>query len=572
MGVLHAGILIGGLAAVSLPIIIHLLLRRRKKPMEWGAMRFVLEAYRKTRRRTNLEKWLLLACRCLLVAALAVALARPLVAGGSSEGRGGRTVWLMLDDGLVGQTSEDGKTDLARAVERCKAVLATLGAGDRAGVVLAGVPARGLVVPPSGNLSGVRSTLESLAPTDAGSDWPGALSLLAEAIAHDRSQRAESSAVEDVVVVAQGARAGAGRIGEPLTRLPAGVRIVLAEPAARAPVNVAITGVSALRPVLITGGEGSEAAQTVTVTLRRFGDGVEKAASTRISVRLSGQDGPPGTVLVPWAVGQREASSTLVIDSPRAPAGAGEGGTGGAVVIAEIDGGDAVSGDNTARLPVVQREALRVGVLADAAARGSVVSGGTADRFRPGQWLGFALRPSESAAVDLVEIEPGAIDAARLAGLDAVVVLSPEAIPATAGPADGWQRLRGFVNQGGLLLVTPAFEAATQSWPEAMSAGLGINLSLGRAPREYPPEAPGRLSGAAPADLPPGSDVLATLRAEIDVLARPVAVTRLLAPLEAGETSEDIKVLLRTSDGAPFVTMVTRRADASDRPAGGGAV
>ncbi|HYD02321.1 MAG TPA: BatA domain-containing protein [Phycisphaerales bacterium] len=566
MGVLHAGILVGGLAAVALPIIIHLLLRRRKRPMEWGAMRFVLEAYRKTRRRTNLERWLLLACRCLLVAALAVGLARPLVAGRSSEGRGGRTVWLVLDDGLVAQTSEDGKTDLARAIERCKGVLSTLGAGDRAAVVLAGVPARGLVVPPSGNLAGVRSTLESLTPTDTPSDWPGVLGVLGEAIAHDRSQRADTDADEDVVVVAQGARAGAGRIGEPLARLPAGVRVVLAEPSARAPVNIAVTGVRALRPVLITGGEGSEAAQTVTVSLRRFGEGVEKAAVTRVSVRLAGQDGASSTASVPWALGQREATATMVIDSPRAPASAGA--TGGAVVVAETEGGDAVNGDNAWRLPVVQREALRVGVLADSSARGSVVSGGTADRFRPGQWLSFALRPSESAAVDLVDIEPGAIDAARLAGLDAVVVLSPDAIPTGDGAANGWLRLKEFVSQGGLLVVTPAFEAATQSWPEAMSSGLGVALSLGRAPREYPVDAPGRLSGAAPSDLAAGADVLATLRGELDVLARPVAVTRLLAPLEDGEAREDVKVLLRTADGAPFVTMVTRKGDTSATAAG----
>ena len=36
-------LLFGGLAAVAAPILIHLLHRRRVKPMDWGAMQFLLE-------------------------------------------------------------------------------------------------------------------------------------------------------------------------------------------------------------------------------------------------------------------------------------------------------------------------------------------------------------------------------------------------------------------------------------------------------------------------------------------------------------------------------------------------
>ena len=532
-------------------------------------MRFVMEAYRKTRRRTNLERWLLLVCRCLLVAALGIGLARPLVSGRGGEGQGGRTVWFVLDDGLIGQTMVEGKTDLARAVERCKSVLDTLGPGDRAGVVLAGVPARGVVSPPSGNLAGVRSTLDALTATDAPSDWAGAIGLAGEGIVNDRggAGRGEAERGEDVIVVAQGGRVGTGRVGEPLTRLPARVRLVAAEPAqeGRGPVNVAVTGIKALRPVLITGGAGSEAAQTVTVSLRRFGEGVDRAGVSRVGVRLSGQDGATATGTVNWSAGQREGSLTLVVDAPRANAGQAQSGS-TVVVVAELDGaGDAIAGDNTWRLPVVSREALRVGVLADASARGSIVSGGTADRFRPGQWIGFALRPSDSAAVDLVEIEPGAIDAARLSGLDAVIVLSPDAVPTGSGAANGWARLKTFVDQGGLVIVTPAFEATTQLWPEAMASGLNVGLAIGRAAKEYPADAPGRLVGGNAGELGAG-DVLATLRGELDVLARPVGITRLLAPLEraadANESREETRVLMRTQDGAAFVTLVTRKGDA----------
>src|SRR5436190_14388639 len=67
-----------GLAAVSIPIIIHILNRRRFKTVTWAAMEFLLRAMRKNRRRLRFEQWVLLATRCLLVLLLGMALARPL--------------------------------------------------------------------------------------------------------------------------------------------------------------------------------------------------------------------------------------------------------------------------------------------------------------------------------------------------------------------------------------------------------------------------------------------------------------------------------------------------------------
>ena len=49
----HPAIL-GGLALASLPVIIHLLNRRRFKTMEWAAMDFLLKAAVRNRRRVRL--------------------------------------------------------------------------------------------------------------------------------------------------------------------------------------------------------------------------------------------------------------------------------------------------------------------------------------------------------------------------------------------------------------------------------------------------------------------------------------------------------------------------------------
>src|SRR3954468_15460523 len=68
---------LAGAMLVALPIIIHILNRRRFKVVDWAAMEFLLRAMRRNRRRLRFEQWLLLAVRCLVLALLGFALARP---------------------------------------------------------------------------------------------------------------------------------------------------------------------------------------------------------------------------------------------------------------------------------------------------------------------------------------------------------------------------------------------------------------------------------------------------------------------------------------------------------------
>lgn len=76
-------ILLAGLAAVAIPIIIHLLSRKAAKVIEWGAMQFLLDSIESRKRRIQLEEALLMAARCLLMGLLALAVARPFAPPGS---------------------------------------------------------------------------------------------------------------------------------------------------------------------------------------------------------------------------------------------------------------------------------------------------------------------------------------------------------------------------------------------------------------------------------------------------------------------------------------------------------
>ncbi len=67
----------GGAAAMSVPIIIHILARRRFKRIRWAAMEFLLQAEQQNRRRVQLEDLILMLLRCLAVLLLALLVARP---------------------------------------------------------------------------------------------------------------------------------------------------------------------------------------------------------------------------------------------------------------------------------------------------------------------------------------------------------------------------------------------------------------------------------------------------------------------------------------------------------------
>lgn len=74
-------LLLWGIAAVAVPVLIHLLLRRKPKPRPWAAMRWLLAAAEASRRRLRLTSLLLMALRCLAVLLLALAVVRPSLAG-----------------------------------------------------------------------------------------------------------------------------------------------------------------------------------------------------------------------------------------------------------------------------------------------------------------------------------------------------------------------------------------------------------------------------------------------------------------------------------------------------------
>ena len=71
--------LLWGAALLAIPIVLHLMLRQQPRSLVFPALRLVRQRQESNRRQLQLRHWLLLLLRCLVIALLAVALARPSV-------------------------------------------------------------------------------------------------------------------------------------------------------------------------------------------------------------------------------------------------------------------------------------------------------------------------------------------------------------------------------------------------------------------------------------------------------------------------------------------------------------
>src|SRR5262245_45427057 len=114
------------LAAVILPIIAHLIFRRRSRPVDLGTLRFLKVALRRDTRRRKLKRWLLLALRVGCVVLAVLMFARPYRAETIGGGDAGLTVGL-IDRSASMDRRREGERLIDRALrEKIPAVIAQI--------------------------------------------------------------------------------------------------------------------------------------------------------------------------------------------------------------------------------------------------------------------------------------------------------------------------------------------------------------------------------------------------------------------------------------------------------------
>ena len=108
MSFLAPGLLFGT-AAVSIPLILHFFYKSRHRKLPWAAMEFLRQSLEETSRRIKFQEWILLALRCLVLALLAFALARPTASSSGSGGRGEAVDAVFVVDVSYGMAARDGE-------------------------------------------------------------------------------------------------------------------------------------------------------------------------------------------------------------------------------------------------------------------------------------------------------------------------------------------------------------------------------------------------------------------------------------------------------------------------------
>ena len=101
-----------GLAAALVPILLHLFARREPPTVEFPAVRYLSETARVHQRRLNLQHWLLLFARTLLIILLVLAAAGPTSPRGGAGTHAPTAMVLILDNSLSSGVTAGGVTAL----------------------------------------------------------------------------------------------------------------------------------------------------------------------------------------------------------------------------------------------------------------------------------------------------------------------------------------------------------------------------------------------------------------------------------------------------------------------------
>lgn len=520
-------LLLAGLAAISVPVVIHLLNRRRFRRVDWAAMRFLKAALEKNRRRLQLEDVLLLALRCLLVGLLALALARPALRAARAGFLGGApvTAVVILDASLSLHTADGATNRFAFAREAAAAALDALPAGSSAAVLLGGDRVIPLVPEPTRDLNRARQAIRDAAPAAFATDHAVGIGHAVELL-----RRAPGLATE-ILLVTDRQAAGWRSLGEIKELLRAAgpdvdFRVVL--------VGEPFHGNLAITALELPGGlAATNEPLRVAAEVRNFG------AATRSGVRLTlhTDDGPAVDEAVIESLQPGEARRLALFTrlrdaAPRA-------------LTARI-APDRLPADDARTLAVQPVERVRVLAVAGPAHEGR----------DPLFFLANALQPVPPDVrgeffVEITRLEAAEFSPARLPGFDVVVLANVPDLSSAAATA-----LDGFVRGGGGLLVFPGPDVRDSFYNDDLAGRLGLLPATFGPLRGNPAADDAAVALAAgPYTHPivtlwndPGAGSLAAAR---------VRTARELEP-RAGTNAAPAEIVLRFADGPP--ALVAARA------------
>jgi hypothetical protein len=454
MGFVQASML-AALAAVILPILAHLLFRRRSRPVDLGTLRFLKVAIRQDTRRRRLKRWLLLALRLACVVLLVLLFARPYRAEFAGGGNTGLTV-LLIDRSASMARQRDGQRLIDHAVRQLPEVVAQVPARSRVEAAWFDMKVEPIGSSEDGRLS--LNSLEAPATLTGGTDFATALSWAAA-----RCAAVRGSGPLAVHVLTDLQRTGFGSLED--FAFPKDVPVHVWDVGPAGSNNVAVTGV---RPVSLM--VRADYPTTVEATILNARTEPLDQRSVRLALANKGK-----VIEIPAvASAAAGASTTVTFETPPLRPGLWQG-----TVSVAVD--DELPFDNSRHVALYAAARPRV-LLLDGASRDVAALG-------EAYFLEAALRlapPGESVpdAPFRLNVFPYGSDA-RVPDLGQVDVLV--AANVAGFPAADAARVRAFLDRGGSAVVFGGSNLGPASAASYTSAGLSVGEITGtHAARDVP--------------------------------------------------------------------------------------
>jgi len=178
MNFLNAALL-AGVAALSIPLIIHLFHKSRFKIVKWGAMHLLAAVLRTNQKRIKIEQWILLAIRCAIPAILALMMAKPVWQGAKQMlGEQPTSTAVLLDNSYSMEAERAGTKNFTIARDETERLVGGLKPGSEAYVFLMG-EGRGLLDQSTRDLSSVTQALGKVGAGYGVARVPAALDFVA---------------------------------------------------------------------------------------------------------------------------------------------------------------------------------------------------------------------------------------------------------------------------------------------------------------------------------------------------------------------------------------------------------
>jgi hypothetical protein len=397
-----------GIAAVVIPVLVHLTRRQKAKVVEFPSLMFLERVPFRAESKRRIHHWLLLLLRALAVALVVAAFARPFLANPGAAaftGAGPRELVVLLDRsysmGIGGRWEE--------ATEAARGFFGNLGPLDRASLAVFGRNAS-VVVRSASDAVRLRAALDTLEPGDESTSYGPGLKL-AQTILEESDLPAR-----ELVLVGDFQRIG--WTGDEGVRLPSGTVVTPVVIGEEVPPNQAVARVTLPRQRM----DGRDRV-TPAARLTRIGGAAEDTAE--VVLELEGREAQRQTVILPanGAIGVVFEPFNLSQDFTR-----------GTVRFAETD---QLAPDDVHHFVMSPGRVISVLILEDGS-RGAASS----------LFMSEALSISEESLFEVSTQDRGAVTPGDLADVS-VVVVNDRSLPA-GSPAEA---LRAFVEGGGGLLV-----------------------------------------------------------------------------------------------------------------------